>query len=819
MKELYLRRPGRPGFRLDTILRKKAEEGVKVFVILYNEVSNNVTPTDSNYSKQRLISLHRNIMVQRSPSHFSTGTFYWAHHEKLCVVDETIAFVGGLDLCFGRWDTPAHVLTDDVGMDADQSGVRHEMDDPRFLGPVRDTPEGTIEAHVWPGQDYANERVKEWSVLNRPEEDLFPRDKFPRMPWHDVGFQVVGQPARDLARHFIQRWNYLLRIKNHTRQMPFLLPPADFSPREIKRFNLEGTCEAQICRSGGPWSLGTPNRVEHSIQNAYLKAIENSEHFVYIENQFFITSTLVETTKIENHIGDALVDRILRAHRDDVPWRAIIVMPLVPGFPLPIDHPDASSVRLIVEAQYRTICRGKHSIFGRLQAHGIDPEEYISFYGLRSWARLRDGTMTTEQVYIHGKLCIVDDRVVICGSANINERSQRGDRDSELAIVLRDTHLIPGRMAGEPFEVGKMPHELRVRLMQEHLGIDVDALQMTAAGRAGTPQTFTSHTTVGDPYGGHHGHSPDNNPLSSPPKASGGGELSKDQDTNSPATPAQKEDEPAETHHAPFSGSTQAANLNTQSTLPSVTARRRKMGTQGRFALPSEPVPLKPDDLEDPISEACYYDRWIAIAERNTLLYRRALRVVPDDTVKTWSEYKWFVAYGEKLAKAQQELFGSRASVGTPTPDKDSAGNPSRNEVPPHPSLKNPEDGPAAPSEPGHATTIKIATATDSNTSSPTPGLHAPPPKRPTPVEEAVPRPPTNGSNNAPGWTPGAGAGAKGFSTGTDFSPEDLTAIERLLASTQGHLVQLPLRWLEQESFSSQLTWQSDLLMPLQIFF
>ena len=30
---------------------------------------------------------------------------------------------------------------------------------------------------------------------------------------HDVGMQVVGQPARDLCRHFVQRWNYLLRIK------------------------------------------------------------------------------------------------------------------------------------------------------------------------------------------------------------------------------------------------------------------------------------------------------------------------------------------------------------------------------------------------------------------------------------------------------------------------------------------------------------------------------------------------------------------------------------------------------------------------------
>ena len=46
------------------------------------------------------------------------------------------------------------------------------------------------------------------------------------------------------------------------------------------------------------------------------------------------------------------------------------------------------------------------------------------------------------QVYIHSKICIVDDRLVIIGSANINERSQRGDRDSELAAVIRDTDMI-----------------------------------------------------------------------------------------------------------------------------------------------------------------------------------------------------------------------------------------------------------------------------------------------------------------------------------------------------------------------------------------
>jgi len=32
-----------------------------------------------SYTKQRLTHLHENIFVQRSPSHFVTGTFYWAH--------------------------------------------------------------------------------------------------------------------------------------------------------------------------------------------------------------------------------------------------------------------------------------------------------------------------------------------------------------------------------------------------------------------------------------------------------------------------------------------------------------------------------------------------------------------------------------------------------------------------------------------------------------------------------------------------------------------------------------------------------------------
>lgn len=58
-----------------------------------------------------------NITVMRHPDHnvlenAADMTFYWAHHEKFIVIDYNLAFIGGLDLCFGRWDSHQHALAD-----------------------------------------------------------------------------------------------------------------------------------------------------------------------------------------------------------------------------------------------------------------------------------------------------------------------------------------------------------------------------------------------------------------------------------------------------------------------------------------------------------------------------------------------------------------------------------------------------------------------------------------------------------------------------------------------------------------------------------
>ena len=66
---------------------------------------------------------------------------------------------------------------------------------------------------------------------------------------------------------------------------------------------------------------------------------------------------------------------------------------------------------------------------------------------------------------------IADDRVVICGSANLNDRSQLGDHDSEIAIIVEDSTAVDSYMNGQPYRVAKFATALRRQLFRKHLGL------------------------------------------------------------------------------------------------------------------------------------------------------------------------------------------------------------------------------------------------------------------------------------------------------------------------------------------------------------
>ena len=119
---------------------------------------------------------------------------------------------------------------------------------------------------------------------------------------------------------------------------------------------------------------------------------------------------------------------------------------------------------------YFTLFKGVKSLFGKLIVKNVSVEKYISVYGLRTYDLIND-ILTTEQIYVHSKVIIVDDRLTIIGSANINDRSMLGYRDSEVDVIIEDQEMIVVKMNGNSHKVGEFSHSLRCHLIKEHLGI------------------------------------------------------------------------------------------------------------------------------------------------------------------------------------------------------------------------------------------------------------------------------------------------------------------------------------------------------------
>ncbi|MCL7042916.1 hypothetical protein MKW94_009624 [Papaver nudicaule] len=543
--ELYLRRPFNAcaSSRLDTLLEAKAMQGVKIYILLYKEVPL-ASKINSAVCKRKLLNIHENVSVLRYPDHISTGIYLWSHHEKLVIIDYRISFIGGLDLCFGRYDNFEHKV-------------------------------GDFPATIWPGKDYYNPRESQPNSWEDTMTDELDRGRYPRMPWHDVHCALWGPPCLDIARHFVLRWNLAKRNKaQNLDTIPLLVPwhymgrstniecesksmehgrkdnnkqdyvssllplqdmPSQFpaeayeldaenedpnlndfnktrvlsisqsfpvssadskakpsqlgiqyldewwgtqergdqvvSSEEARQVGPRTSCHCQVIRSVSQWSAGT-SQTEDSIHNAYCSLIDQAEHYIYIENQFFI-SGLSQDEIIKNRVLEALYKRIIRADKERKCFRVIIVIPLLPDFEGGLDGGGSASAGALIHWQYRTICRGRHSILQNLyEVLGPRTRDYISFYSLRNYGRLRDdGPLVTNQVYVHSKLMIIDDRTALIGSSNINDRSLLGSRDSEIGIVIEDKEFVDSSMNGKPWKAGKFCFSLRLSLWSEHLGL------------------------------------------------------------------------------------------------------------------------------------------------------------------------------------------------------------------------------------------------------------------------------------------------------------------------------------------------------------
>jgi phospholipase D1/2 len=423
------------------LLKKKADEGVRVLIHIWDEkLSTSIGGVSLNGVMGTFDEETRNffagskVTVKLSFREGSIqGEYIWTHHQKTVILDapsrrgktsterRIIAFVGGLDLTNGRWDTPAHVLYGSIATD-------HLTD---FHMP--------------------------WSVCSACG---------PREPWHDIHTRVEGDIALDVLTNFEERW------KKQAAPLTDLLydfekNASSFAKKEQFDEDDPELWNVQLFRSIDSHSA-TIKGVERGIQDAYINAIRVAKNFIYIENQYFMSSSphwLAETTSgCNNTIAHELTSRIIDAIGQKQQFNVYIVLPMFPE-----GVPAEAAIQEMLKWQWLTIESMYHRIAhaikqAKLNAH---PTDYLNFYCLGN----RDVNVNTSSytpknlfetllvqsnrfmIYVHSKLLIADDQYIICGSSNINERSMAGDRDTEICIGAWQPNVI------REHEHEKLPHQ------------------------------------------------------------------------------------------------------------------------------------------------------------------------------------------------------------------------------------------------------------------------------------------------------------------------------------------------------------------------
>ena len=167
-----------------------------------------------------------------------------------------------------------------------------------------------------------------------------------------------------------------------------------------------------------------------------------------------------------NDIPNEIVQRIITQYNQKKNFHVYIVLPMFPE-----GNPISASISEVRSYEWRTI---QYMVTSLHRVIGSKWTEYLSFYFLANWTKCTNWKLWGRRedrvrahdrymVYVHSKMMLIDDRHIILGSANLNERSLAGDRDSEVACWAR-----PGPRHQK--ECTKMLREFRLNLWKEHFG-------------------------------------------------------------------------------------------------------------------------------------------------------------------------------------------------------------------------------------------------------------------------------------------------------------------------------------------------------------
>ncbi len=438
----------------------------------------------------------------------------FSHHQKFAVMDAPgpdgrrllRLFMGGLDITKGRFDWGDHaILPDDPGASV-------------FMDRLVYVANGTHSHDDW------------------YNAELFPLDKplpmnasgiitptLPRQPWHDIACMINGPAAWDVVREFVGRWMHdpsfgigsdamgddssadiKLVVDLYKRMLNQLKDPKKaHHPKANPRVFAQqwepalGRFTCQILRSitrehwedpkATAYSSSNGGRkefrwthngdAEASIQRSYINAIGNAEKYIYIETQYFITGgSMWGRSTVGNPLALNLGNRAGAKGKADQPFHIYLVIPMFPE-----GDPNSAANKAQRQFQWKSI----RAMAKRMATESGKPaSSLLSVFFLAKWRDLgglpSHGPDRTENIrknkrymiYVHSKYMMTDDRFAIIGSANLNERSLNGGRDSEIAVAIWPSH------DKDAAEVVQECTKFRMSLLREHLGPAFDEAKL-----------------------------------------------------------------------------------------------------------------------------------------------------------------------------------------------------------------------------------------------------------------------------------------------------------------------------------------------------
>ena len=294
------------------------------------------------------------------------------------------------------------------------------------------------------GIDLCHGRRDDAEHAGDPQPQAMDRRYGPRPPWHDAALELRGPVVADLLTTFTERWDdptpldrrtpyrMLLqraaRMPRHPEQLPETFPPPP--PAGPHAVQVLRTFSAK--RPRFPFApLG-----ERSVARAYAKAFSRARSLIYVEDQYLWS--------------DEVAHGMAEALRQSPDLRVVVVVPR---------YPDADG-----------LLSGPPNRIGQLRAmrllHEVAPDR-VGVFDLEN----PSGT----PIYVHAKVCVVDDVWLTCGSDNFNRRSWTSDSEITCAVIdPTPDGREPRRIGPDGEQARKLARDLRLELWSEHLGLAAD---------------------------------------------------------------------------------------------------------------------------------------------------------------------------------------------------------------------------------------------------------------------------------------------------------------------------------------------------------